>query len=141
MDIPERERTAKGMPIVNLLPLPGGRDDPGDHRHRDFAGERNLFFATKKGIVKKTRSTSTTRRAGTASSRSTCASDDELVRVIETSGHRRHLHGRPQRHDHPVQRGRGRAMGRTAGGVRGMKLRDRRRGRSASTSLATTRRS
>ena len=33
MDIPERERTAKGMPIVNLLPLQAGRDDPGHHRH------------------------------------------------------------------------------------------------------------
>ena len=33
LDIPERERTAKGMPIVNLLPLQPGEHDPGDHRH------------------------------------------------------------------------------------------------------------
>ena len=33
LDIPERERTAKGMPIVNLLPTAGRREDPGDHRH------------------------------------------------------------------------------------------------------------
>ncbi len=33
LEIPERERTAKGMPIVNLLPLQPGETDPGDHRH------------------------------------------------------------------------------------------------------------
>ncbi|MGA0837985.1 MAG: DNA gyrase subunit A, partial [Ilumatobacteraceae bacterium] len=54
MEIPERERTAKGMPIVNLLPLQADEYIQAIIDTRDFAGERFLFFATKKGTVKKT---------------------------------------------------------------------------------------
>ena len=32
-EIPERERQAKGMPIVNLLSLAAGETHPGGHRH------------------------------------------------------------------------------------------------------------
>ncbi|MGB0729181.1 MAG: DNA gyrase subunit A, partial [Ilumatobacteraceae bacterium] len=54
LDIPERERTAKGMPIVNLLPLQADEFIQAIIDTRDFAGERFLFFATRKGTVKKT---------------------------------------------------------------------------------------
>ena len=40
LDIPERERTAKGMPIVNLLPLQPGETIQAIIDTRDFAGER-----------------------------------------------------------------------------------------------------
>ena len=123
MDIPERERTAKGMPIVNLLPLQAGETIQAIIDTRDFAGERNLFFATKKGVVKKTafHEYDTSRRDGLIAIN--LRDDDELVRVIETSGT-----------DDIFMVGRSgmtirfsetevRAMGRTAGGVRGMKLR------------------
>ena len=33
MDIPERDRTAKGIPIVNLLPLAPDETHPRHHRH------------------------------------------------------------------------------------------------------------
>ena len=49
LDIPERERTAKGMPIVNLLPLQPDEQIQAIIDTRDFAGERFLFFATKHG--------------------------------------------------------------------------------------------
>jgi DNA gyrase subunit A len=122
LEIPERERTAKGMPIVNLLPL-----QPGEHIQaiidtRDFAGERFLFFATKNGTVKKTAfdAYDSSRRDGLIAIN--LRGDDELVRVIETSGS-----------DHIFMVSKGgmtirfdesnvRPMGRTAGGVRGMKL-------------------
>ena len=42
------------MPIVNLLPLQAGETIQAIIDTRDFAGERNLFFATRKGTVKKT---------------------------------------------------------------------------------------
>ena len=42
LDIPERERTAKGMPIVNLLPLQADEFIQAIIDTRDFAGER--FF-------------------------------------------------------------------------------------------------
>ena len=49
LEIPERERTAKGMPIVNLLPLQAGETIQAIIDTRDFAGERFLFFATRQG--------------------------------------------------------------------------------------------
>ena len=73
LDIPERERTAKGMPIVNLLPLQAGEQIQAIIDTRDFAGERFLFFATRKGTVKKTTFDAYDSSAvATASSPSTC---------------------------------------------------------------------
>ena len=40
LEIPERERTAKGMPIVNLLPLQADEKIQAIIDTRDFAGER-----------------------------------------------------------------------------------------------------
>ena len=86
MDIPERERTAKGMPIVNLLPLQAGETIQAIIDTRDFAGERNLFFATRQGVVKKTsfHEYDNGRRDGLIALN--LRDGDELVRVIETSG-------------------------------------------------------
>jgi DNA gyrase subunit A len=122
LEIPERERTAKGMPIVNLLPLQAGETIQAIIDTRDFASERYLFFATKKGTVKKTafNEYDSSRRDGLIAIN--LRDDDELVRVIETSGS-----------DDIFMVGRGgttirfsedevRPMGRSAGGVRGMKM-------------------
>ena len=122
MDIPERERTAKGMPIVNLLPLQAGETIQAIIDTRDFAGERNLFFATKNGVVKKTafNEYDSGRRDGLIAIN--LRDRDELVKVIETSGT-----------DDIFMVGRSgmtirfnesevRPMGRSAGGVRGMKM-------------------
>ena len=86
LDIPERERTAKGMPIVNLLPLQADEFIQAIIDTRDFAGERFLFFATRKGTVKKTAfdAYNSSRRDGLIAIN--LNEDDELVRVIETSG-------------------------------------------------------
>ena len=122
LDIPERERTAKGMPIVNLLPLQADEKIQAIIDTRDFAGERFLFFATKGGTVKKTAfdAYDSSRRDGLIAIN--LRDDDELVRVIETSGSddifmvsRRGMTIRFAEDDV-------RPMGRTAGGVRGMRL-------------------
>ncbi len=122
LDIPERERTAKGMPIVNLLPLQPDEKIQAIIDTRDFAGERFLFFATRKGTVKKTAfdAYDSSRRDGLIAIN--LRDDDELVRVIETSGSddifmvsRRGMTIRFAEDDV-------RPMGRTAGGVRGMRL-------------------
>ncbi|MDX2379527.1 MAG: DNA gyrase subunit A [Acidimicrobiia bacterium] len=122
LEIPERERTAKGMPIINLLPLQPGEQIQAIIDTRDFAGERFLFFATRNGTVKKTAfdAYDSSRRDGLIAIN--LRGDDELVRVIETGGD-----------DDVFMVSRGgmtirfseqdvRAMGRTAGGVRGMRL-------------------
>jgi DNA gyrase subunit A len=123
MDVPERERTAKGMPIVNLLPLQAGETIQAIIDTRDFAGERNLFFATRLGVVKKTafNEYDSGRRDGLIAIN--LREHDELVKVIETSGSddifivsRKGLTIR-------FNESEVRPMGRAASGVRGMKLR------------------
>ena len=124
MDLPERERQAKGMPIVNLLPLQAGETIQAIIDTRDFAAERYLFFATRKGVVKKTGfdEYDNGRRDGLIALN--LRDGDELVKVIETSGT-----------DDIFMVGKGgmtirfnesevRPMGRAASGVRGMKLRE-----------------
>jgi DNA gyrase subunit A len=124
LEIPERERTAKGMPIVNLLPLQADEQIQAIIDTRDFAGERFLFFATKKGTVKKTAfdAYDSSRRDGLIAIN--LRDGDELVRVIETSGDDDIFmvsrNGMTIRFDENDVR----AMGRTAGGVRGMKLKN-----------------
>jgi DNA gyrase subunit A len=122
LDVPERDRTAKGMPIVNLLPLQPDEQIQAIIDTREFAGDRYLFFATRKGTVKKTTfdAYDSSRRDGIIAIN--LRDDDELVKVIETSGG-----------DDIFMVSKGgmtirfgeedvRAMGRSAAGVRGMKL-------------------
>ena len=122
LDIPERERTAKGMPIVNLLPLQADEYIQAIIDTRDFAGERFLFFATRKGTVKKTAfdAYNSSRRDGLIAIN--LHDDDELVKVIETSGTDDIFmvakSGMTIRFNESAVR----AMGRSAAGVRGMKL-------------------
>ncbi len=122
LDIPERERTAKGMPIINLLPLQSDEKIQAIIDTREFAGDRYLFFATKNGTVKKTTFTEydKSRRDGLIAIN--LKDDDSLVKVIETGGDddifmvtKRGMTIRFNENDV-------RSMGRTAGGVRGIKL-------------------
>ena len=124
LEIPERERTAKGMPIVNLLPLSPGERVEAIIDTREFGIDRYLFFATKNGVVKKTTFTEydKSRRDGLIAIN--LKDGDELVKVIETNGD----------DDIFMVSGGGmtirfnendvRSMGRTAAGVRGMKLKN-----------------
>ena len=122
LDIPERERTAKGMPIVNLLPLQADEFIQAIIDTRDFAGERFLFFATRKGTVKKTSfdAYNSSRRDGLIAIN--LNDDDELVRVIETSGTDDIFMVAKSGMTIRFNEGDVRAMGRSAAGVRGMKL-------------------
>ena len=121
-DIPERERTAKGIPIVNLLPLQAGETVQAIIDTREFPGERYLFFATRSGQVKKTAfdAYNSSRRDGIIALN--LKDGDELVRVIETTGDNDIFmvsrSGQTMRFTEQEVR----PMGRTAAGVRGMKL-------------------
>ena len=122
MDIPERERTAKGMPIVNLLPLQADEYIQAIIDTREFAAERYLMFATRKGTVKKTAfdAYDSTRRDGLIAIN--LNEGDELVRVIETSGTDDILMVARSGMTIRFNESDVRAMGRSAAGVRGMKL-------------------
>lgn len=122
LDLPERERTAKGMPIVNLLPLQAGEQIQAIIDTRDFAGERYLFFATRQGVVKKTAfdEYDSSRRDGLIAIN--LRAGDELVRVIETGGTDDIFMVSRKGMTIRFSEDEVRAMGRAAAGVRGMKL-------------------
>ena len=123
-EIPIRERAAKGTPIVNLLPLAPEERIATIIDTRDFEGGGHLFFATRKGQVKKTLLSEydKSRRDGFIAIK--LMDGDELVRVIKTSGDEDILlvsrKGMAIRFDEADVR----AMGRDSQGVRGMNLRD-----------------
>lgn len=124
LEIPERDRTAKGMPIINLLPLQPGEFIQAIVDTREFAGDRYLFFATKKGTVKKTTFTEydKSRRDGLIAIN--LRDDDELVRVIETGGNDDIFLVSADGMTIRFNENDVRSMGRTAGGVRGIKLKN-----------------
>ena len=123
LEVPERERTAKGIPIVNLLPLQAGETIQAIIDTREFPGERYLFFATKQGQVKKTKfdEYDSSRRDGLIALK--LRPKDELVRVIETNGTDDVFivtrGGQTIRFSEKLVR----PMGRSAAGVRDMKMR------------------
>jgi len=121
-DIPERERTAKGIPIVNLLPLQAGETIQAIIDTREFPGERFLFFVTKAGQVKKTAfdAYNSSRRDGLIALN--LKDNDELVRVIETSGDDDIFIVSRSGQVIRFTEAEVRPMGRTAAGVRGMRL-------------------
>ncbi|MFZ9628701.1 MAG: DNA gyrase C-terminal beta-propeller domain-containing protein, partial [Ilumatobacteraceae bacterium] len=122
LEVPERERTAKGIPIVNLLPLQAGETIQAIIDTRDFAAERYLFFATRNGVVKKTafNEYDNGRRDGLIALN--LRDGDELVRVIESSGSDDIFMVSRTGMTIRFTESEVRAMGRAASGVRGMKL-------------------
>jgi len=121
-DIPERERSAKGIPIVNLLPMQPGEIVQAIIDTREFPGERFLFFVTKSGQVKKTAfdAYNSSRRDGLIALG--LKGDDELVRVIETSGDDDIFIASRSGQVIRFSENEVRPMGRTAAGVRGMRM-------------------
>ncbi|MEQ1703252.1 MAG: DNA gyrase subunit A, partial [Ilumatobacteraceae bacterium] len=122
MDVPERERQAKGRPIVNLLPWQAGETIQAIIDTRDFAGERNLFFATRQGVVKKTafNEYDSGRRDGLIAIN--LRDGDELMKVIETSGADDIFIVTRKGITIRFNEDEVRPMGRNASGVRGVKL-------------------
>jgi DNA gyrase subunit A len=122
-EIPLKERTARGTPVVNLVSLEPDERIQAVVETREFSPDRFLLFATKSGQVKKTPFSEydKSRREGFIAIN--LHEDDELVGVLATSGHddvfmvtRNGMTIRFAEAD-------ARSMGRSAAGVRGMKLR------------------
>ncbi|HEY7134837.1 MAG TPA: DNA gyrase subunit A [Acidimicrobiia bacterium] len=123
-EIPMKERTARGTALVNLIALQPDERIEAIIDTRTYEEGAYLFFATKKGIVKKTRMSEYDSSLRTGLIAINLRDDDELVRVIQTRGSddifmvsRAGMTIRFSEDDV-------RAMGRATAGVRGMKLKN-----------------
>ena len=123
-EVPVKERNARGTPIVNLLPLEPGESIQAIVETRTFDPDQYLVFATKTGQVKKTAFSEydKSRREGFIAIN--LNEGDELVRVVRTGGRRRPADG-VARDGTAIRFSESevRPMGRSAAGVRGMRLR------------------
>jgi DNA gyrase subunit A len=123
-EVPVKERNARGVPIVNLLPLEPGERIQAVVGTREFGEDQHLLFATKLGQVKKTPMAEYDKSRRDGFIAINLRDGDELVRVVPTSGTddvlivtRRGMAIRFSEADV-------RPMGRDAAGVRGIRLRE-----------------
>jgi DNA gyrase subunit A len=120
--IPESGPGARGKPIINLLPLGEGEKVQAVLPIREYTEDRFVFFATKHGTVKKTPLTEFAFQLQKGKLAIKLHDNDALVNVEMTDGNSDILlfasNGKVNRFDENTVR----SMGRTAAGVRGMKL-------------------
>jgi len=120
--MPESGPNARGKPMVNLLPLGEGEKVQAVLPVREYAQDRFVFFATKQGTVKKTPLTEFEFQLQKGKIAINLDEGDALVNVALTDGNSDVLlfasNGKTVRFDESEVR----SMGRTATGVRGMKL-------------------
>ncbi len=120
--LPEAGPHARGKPIVNLLPLEADEKVEAVQPVREFASDRFVFFATRNGTVKKTPLTEFAFQLQRGKRAIHLEEGDALVDVQLTDGASDILlfasNGKAVRFDEATVR----SMGRTATGVRGMRL-------------------
>lgn len=123
-EIPEAGRTAKGMNIVNILPL-----DPDERIQavlplKEFKEDQFLIMGTKNGIIKKTSLSaySSIRKNGVIAIK--LREDDELIGVRMTNGNSEILIITKNGYSIRFNESDVRAMGRTATGVKAITLRE-----------------
>ena len=122
-EIPMKDRSARGTAIVNLLPLAPDERIQAVIDARSYSDDRFLFFATKLGQVKKTAMSEYDSSLRSGIIALNIRDDDELVRVIETTGSDDILIVSRSGMAIRFKEDEVRAMGRGAAGVRGMKMR------------------
>ena len=123
-ELPQSGRTSRGKPIVNLLPLQEGERINAILPVKDFSQDAYVFMATSRGTVKKTALKDFSRPRTSGIIALELRGNDHLIGVeVTTSDHDIVLvasTGKSVRfHEDDV-----RPMGRTATGVRGIKIAD-----------------
>ena len=120
--IPVAGRTARGKPIVNILPLEEGENITSLLPIREYPEDEFVFMATSKGTVKKVALTNFARQRSVGLRAIELNEGDTLVKTAITNGDKDVLlyssSGRATRFSESAIR----AMGRTARGVRGIRL-------------------
>lgn len=129
-EIPEASKTATGRVIQNVINLP--KDDKvkayinvEDLHDEAFLNSRNVIFATKKGIVKKTSLEAFSRPRTNGIIAININEDDQLLEVKLTTGDNQILLANRKGRAIRFEEKKVRTMGRTATGVKGMTLDDK----------------
>jgi len=122
--IPEAGRTAKGTNIINLLPIEQGEKVSAMLHLREFPENRYLVMVTRNGTVKRMRFTELRNIRSVGIRALNLVDDDELISVHETDGTDNILIVTRNGMAICFRETDVRPMGRNAGGVRGIKLRE-----------------
>ena len=121
-ELPVASRGSRGRPIVNLLPLEEGERVNAVLTIKEFSADQFVFFATNKGVVKKTSLMDFSRPRTNGIIAIDLRIDDFLIDVALTDGKSDVMlissGGRAMRFSEENVR----TMGRTAAGVRGIKM-------------------
>ncbi|MEC2306037.1 MULTISPECIES: DNA gyrase subunit A [Heyndrickxia] len=121
-EIPEYGRTAKGIPIVNLLEIDKDEWINTMIRVEDFVEDWFLFFTTKKGISKRTPVTEFANIRTNGLIAIHLKEEDELISVKLTDGHKEIIIGTKNGMLIRFPETDVRSMGRSATGVKGITL-------------------
>src|SRR5690606_23596559 len=120
--LPDAGPNARGRPIINWIPLEAGEQVQAVVPVREYTEDRYVFFATRKGTVKKTPLTEYAYRLQRGKIAIKLDEDDALVNVEVTNGQCDIMlfasNGKAVRFSEEAVR----SMGRTATGVRGIRL-------------------
>jgi DNA gyrase subunit A len=122
-EVPEYGRSAKGLPIVNMLQLANGEKIEAVISLPEQEDNKYLFFITKQGTVKRTKASDFANIRNSGLIALTLKDGDELSNVLLTDGKQNIIIGTHQGYAATFAEGEVRTMGRTAAGVRGINLR------------------
>ncbi|RSK25441.1 DNA gyrase subunit A [Bacillus sp. HMF5848] len=122
--IPELGRTAKGIPIINLLGVEKGEWVNAIIPVKDFEDDHYLFFTTKNGISKRTPLSQFANIRTNGLIALTLRENDELISVKLTDGKKHMIIGTKKGMLIRFPEDDVRSMGRNAAGVKGINLRE-----------------
>lgn len=124
-EIPEYGRTAKGLPVVNLLKLTDGETiQTIISLNQNEIDEKSLFFTTRQGLVKRTSISEFTNIRQNGLRALNLKDGDELINVLLTTGQDEIIIGTHFGYSVRFKEEVVRNMGRGATGVKGITLRD-----------------
>jgi len=123
-EVPQASRTARGRPIINLLPLDKDERINAVLPIREYEEDKFVFFATANGTVKKTSLKEFSRPRASGIIAVDLKDGDKLVGVELTDGNQDVLLCSSSGKAICFNESHVRAMGRSAGGVRGIKLKE-----------------
>ncbi|SMH67877.1 DNA gyrase (subunit A) [Latilactobacillus curvatus] len=124
-EIPEYGRTAKGIPIINLLGINSDeRVQTVVNVGKEVQDEQSLFFITRLGTVKRTSVSEFANIRSNGLKALTLREEDELSNVLMTDGQQNIFIGTHNGYAVSFSETAVRSMGRTAAGVRGIRLRE-----------------